>query len=405
MPVRNRKVALTAVLLLVLSACSSSKGPQERTVRVDYVHDEFPTSLFEFFPRDVTVRQGDAVIFQQAWSGEPHTVTMGSMVDKMMALASPLVERFRKGEHITDEEISAIDDSPEMKALPSFFGEDGVAQNAAQACYLESGVPPTEPDKTCPKSKKPEFNGRQTYFNSGFIPYEGAGKNEFKVTFAKDAKPGSYFYYCNLHGPAMSGRVTLKPKGASIPSEATVNRQAVELIDKQMKPLKKVVGIYNTKGKVDKGEGRTVTGNVAGIQPEDSFGGVNAFLPKTIEAKVGEKITWTFAGGHTISFDVPPYFPIFSVLPSGRVQVNPKLEKPAGGSPPLPPESHGPPSAGPPPPPPDIDGGTWTGKGYFSSGLLESDGDARYSVRISKPGKYEYACLLHPAMVGTIVVR
>jgi len=404
MPFVNRKAWLVAVLLLVLSSCSNGKGPQERTVRVDYVHDEFPTALNEYFPHNVTVRQGDTVVFQQAWSGEPHTVTMGSMVNKMMALANPLLERFRKGENVSDEEFAkVVEESPEFKALPSFFGPEGVAQNAAQPCYLESGIPPTEPNKTCSEKKKPEFNGHQAYFNSGFIPYEGAGKNQFKVNFANDTKPADYFFYCNLHGPAMSGKVTVKPKGASIPTEATVNRQAVELIDMQMKPLKKVFKTYNSTGKVGTGS-RTVTGNVAGLFAEESFGGVMAFLPKKIEAKVGEKITWTFTGGHTVSFDVPPYFPVYSVERSGRVHLNPKIEAPAGGSPPLPPEPDGPPSAGPPPPV-NIDGGTWDGTGYFSSGLFGGPSDAHYSVRVSKPGKYQYACLVHPAMVGTLVVK
>jgi len=70
----------------------------------------------------------------------------------------------------------------------------------------------------------------------------------------------------------------------------------------------------------------------------------------------------------------------------------------------LPPEPEGPPSDGPPPPV-NIDGGTWDGTGYFSSGLFGGEGNSHYSVRISKPGKYQYACLVHPAMVGTLVVK
>ncbi|MGI8426784.1 MAG: cupredoxin domain-containing protein [Actinomycetota bacterium] len=404
----NRKTAVGAILVLLLASCSSNEsGPQTRTVRVDYLHDEFPTAIFEYFPRALTVRQGDTVSFQQDWTGDAHTVTMGTLVDKMMALASPLVERLRKGDEVKEEEYAAVDESPEMKALPFFFGQGGVAQNAAQPCYLNSGNPPTEADQTCPKTKKPEFNGRQSFFNSGFIPYEGVGKNEFKVKFAGDTKPGSYFYYCNLHGPAMSGKVTVKPKGASIPSQAVVNRQAIELIDKQMKPIKSVVSTYNSKGKVDK-DGRTITGNIAGVYPGEQvvFGGANAFLPKAIEAEVGETVTWTFDGRHSVSFDVPPYFPIYSVKRDGQVSINPKIEEPAGGSPPLPEEPDGPPAEGAPPPKPlEIDGGTWDGNGYFSSGLFHGEGDATYSVRIGKPGKYNYACVIHPAMVGTIVVK
>ena len=32
-------------------------------------------------------------------------------------------------------------------------------------------------------------------------------------------------------------------------------------------------------------------------------------------------------------------------------------------------------------------------------------GYVEYTMRISEPGTYRYACLLHPPMVGTVVVR
>src|SRR5204863_331150 len=51
-----------------------------------------------------------------------------------------------------------------------------------------------------------------------------------------------------------------------------------------------------------------------------------------------------------------------------------------------------------------VDGGTYDGNGFWSSGLLSSDPYMEYTLRISKPGTYRYACLLHPPMVGTLVV-
>jgi plastocyanin len=75
---------------------------------------------------------------------------------------------------------------------------------------------------------------------------------------------------------------------------------------------------------------------------------------------------------------------------------NPTLDPPAGGSPKLPAEDrYG-----------DItiDAGTWDGRHFFSSGLLNPEGVAVYSVRFSRPGTYKFACLVHPAMVGTLKV-
>jgi hypothetical protein len=81
----------------------------------------------------------------------------------------------------------------------------------------------------------------------------------------------------------------------------------------------------------------------------------------------------------------------------GRISLNPKLEMPFGGSPKIP-EQQGMGVL-------KVDGGTYDGDGFFSSGLLGAEPYAEYSLRFSKPGTFKYACLLHPPMVGTVVVR
>ena len=55
-----------------------------------------------------------------------------------------------------------------------------------------------------------------------------------------------------------------------------------------------------------------------------------------------------------------------------------------------------------------LDGGTWNGTGFHSSGLSPDSGDTQvvaYSLTFSKAGTYQYACLIHPKMVGTVVVK
>jgi len=78
---------------------------------------------------------------------------------------------------------------------------------------------------------------------------------------------------------------------------------------------------------------------------------------------------------------------------------------PAGG--PGPPDV--PPSSGPPDPttpPTNIDGGTYDGKALKSSGLMQSfPGQLfTYSLKFTVSGSYEYVCLVHPDMKGTINV-
>lgn len=427
-----RKLGVFLVVTLVAAACGGREdsGAQTRTVRVDYASDEFASFLLSYFPRTVTMRPGDTVVFKQTWTGEPHTVTMGTIVDKAFKVFNPLVERFRKGEEVSDEEIAAPEVREAEEPLPGFFaGEDEVAQNGAQPCYLESGAPPKDPKQPCPQRAQPEFNGRQTYFNSGFIPYGGPRGNEFTVKLANDIRPGTYTYYCNVHGPPMSGRIRVRPAGSSIPSEDEVNEQAFKEIEEQAGPLRRVLERTQETGRFSDEE-ITVRGNIAGLWDPKVFGGLNEFIPREINARVGQKVSWSVFGLHTLSFDVPPYFPIYRIKKDGTVELNPDIGKAAGGAPepPADPHEEGPPEEGAPPgedggppesPPPGegagaqgkppepmtVDGGTWDGSGFWSSGLVASDPYLKYSLSFTRRGTYEYACLIHPKMVGTVTVR
>ena len=103
-------------------------------------------------------------------------------------------------------------------------------------------------------------------------------------------------------------------------------------------------------------------------------------------------------GAHSISFDVPEYFPIYEELEDGTVRAGTRRStSPAGGAPEVPEMTD---SAEPI----EIDGGTWDGSGFWSSGVLYSDAYVQYTLRFSTPGTYRYACLIHPPMVGTVTV-
>lgn len=415
------KPAALAVIVSLLAACGGGddSGPQNRTVRVDYSHDEFGSYFLEYFPREVTLRPGDTAVFKQTWTGEPHSVTMGTLVDDLMKLVEPYVQAAKEGGPIPEEEPPEVEEA--NKPLPYMFGEsiDAVAQNAAQPCYLDSGVPPTDPDTACEKKAQPDFNGKQSYYNSGFIPYEGSGGNEFKVRLSDDIEPGTYFYYCNYHGPFMSGKIKVVGKSASIPSQEEVNRKARDEIEGMAGPLREQIEkfeegtlevpeeeapAYRNAGFLKPGT-RRFQGNLSGLYAEDEsiMGGINEFLPKTKTVRVGEKVRWANLGMHTISFNVPEYFPVISVEEDGKVVYNPQVIKPAGGVPdhPEPYDFEGP----PPEEPLMIDGGTWDGEGFYSTGLIGWAPYVVFEMEFAKKGSYKYACLIHPPMTGTITVR
>jgi hypothetical protein len=102
-----------------------------------------------------------------------------------------------------------------------------------------------------------------------------------------------------------------------------------------------------------------------------------------------------------VSFDVTRYFPILVIDKAGMVRLDKRVN--SGGGPKFP--DNYPDGAG------DtfiVDGGTWGGSGFHSSGVSPNTPEnaaAGYSLTFSKAGTYQYACLIHPKMVGTVVVK
>jgi plastocyanin len=424
-----RKFALATAFALVLASCArGAGGAQTRTVLVDFSHDEFASFFLEYFPRQITVRPGDTVDFKQTWTGEPHSVTMGTLVDEALNTLKPAIQRFREG--ASEGQVS--EEFPELEArfeelfapLP-WMAKEGegfeAAQNGAQPCYLNEGTAPTDPDTPCTEEqqKQPAFNGRQSYYNSGYIHYAGPRGNTFTVELAEDIAPGTYNYYCNLHGPLQSGEIVVKAAGSEIPSQAEVNRQARDEIEKMVAPLRTEFQKAQ-QGKVEVPEearpaiaelgalkdGQFFSGNLGGLSVEEQegvfvHGGINEFIPGTIRAKVGEKVSWVILGPHTVSFNVPRFFPIVDVKSDGTVETNPRINEPAGGSPPPPRQQE---QGEGPPEPLVVDGGSWGGSGFFSSGFMQGFPFAVYRLTFTRAGSYKYACLIHPKMVGTVEV-
>lgn len=389
-------IALATIGLAGCGGGSNSSGAQVRTVQVDHKYDQFATAMLAYFPRTVEVRPGDTVRFKQTWTGEPHSVTMGTIVDRDMGPIGQLLDDVAAGKKPLPQdcppEAAPFCGGPSDE--PSFFGDNTVNQNAAQPCYLDTGAPPRDPNVPCPKRSQPVFNGRQAFYSSGMIPYQGLNGNTFEVKLAADAKPGKYRYYCNVHSVPMSGIIDVVAKATKIPSQGEVDRQAQKEIDKLIQPAIKQVD----KIKAGKGEFK---GNQAGAGDGLESVSINEFFPKTITTKANEKVTWTMVGGHTISFNVPKYLPIV-ITKNGKIDINGELDKPVGWSIPDGPQSDG---NGPPPPPRSIDVGNWDGKGFHSTGTQLTNTGDKFSVTFTKPGTYLYACIIHPPMVGKVVVK
>lgn len=468
-----RRLSLATVgLVLVASSCMDGGGSSQRTILVDYSSDRFASFFLYNFPTKIAVHPGTELVFRQTWTGEPHTVTGGTATSRLLAKTRPLLDLFVNYDYLAnnnpglpdpedpgdatfndfteglakaqpkakrdividawgklrdqgvklppldepsdasfDEATKVIDELGEsaFNDLPFAFGEetDDLNQAVAQPCYRRRGQLPKDPKKPCSEAqqRQPEFDGSEAFYNSGIIRYEGQQGNTFRVPLADDIKPGTYTFYCAVHGPLQATDVEVRPESEDVPSQEEVSRESRRQITEFARPLDEVYRDATDDGRItvdDRGEKKSVGAPFAGLfSPKEMHAAINAFVPERITVKTGEPIVWKLMGAeHTISFDVPTYFPPVEFLRNGTVRLNPKLDPPAGGAPPKPEDEVV----------TEIDGGTYDGSGFWSSGLIGACpecGDPpyiAYTLRISKPGSYKYACLLHPPMVGTVVV-
>lgn len=155
-------------------------------------------------------------------------------------------------------------------------------------------------------------------------------------------KPGRYQYHCLLHFPAMVGLVIVHPR----PTIAS---------------------------------GVTITSGYGSVRSA-----VEAFFPENVIIHSGTTVTWT-PGFHTVTFAPAAMIQHLRqrfLTPIAQHSGPPKLVLDAQAAFP---------SGGP----------TYDGTGFWNSGLMIR-GPAH--LTFTKPGVYQYSCLPHPGMDGTITV-
>lgn len=417
-PIVSRRVAAVRILLcgtalgLLIGACSSGSSDVV-TVRVDYDHDEFATQFIKYFPETIQVHAGDTVIFQQDWTGEAHTVTFGTKVNEALSITKSL---FAEWGHLPEDQIppevfeayfaaecelpvlygceeGPPEEQPPADAAPEEEMTGKISQTIAQPCLVEEGPLPAD-GLPCPTQELGLFDGTEAYYSSGFIGFDTEGENTFELKLSDSIEPGDYQFMCAVHGSFHSGTMQVVPSDQPIPSSTEVNLQTRQELNELVEPFRRVYDTANQGQFVFGGE--SFTGNFSGLIDEGVQGFLNEFVPKTIETAVGEPVTWLMFGPHSLSFEVPEYFPIYEQLEDGTIRANEEVYMPAGGAPEVEETDS--------PDPIVVDGGSWDGSGFWSSGVLYSDAYVEYTLRFSTPGSYRYACLIHPPMVGTVTV-
>ena len=186
------------------------------------------------------------------------------------------------------------------------------------------------------------------YTNSGLL----RKGQVWRLTFTT---PGTYSYYCLLHYPQMAGTVVVHPR----PRPAT---------------------LYHV-----------LAGDSMEQQHRDLSAASDVFFPRNLTIHAGDTVSWT-GGFHTITFgpdavrqDLEHHLFVPTMGSDGRpaLSLNPRVALPTPGR-------------------------TYDGTGFANSGLLLLRGGKtappEYHLTFTKPGVYEYDCLIHPDMDGTITV-
>lgn len=362
-----------AVLMLVTACASEANEASVRRVRVDAAHQtgigpfSNPTirgSFLAYFPDTVQATPGETIRFERTETGEPHSVAFGRVVDEAFA------------------------QDPETLWTIDLDGQTEIPQHLAQPCYTQDGVPPADPREICDQPESPPaFDGSQRWYSSGLIPAE----EPFDLEIASDAAPGRYRFYCIFHGPQMSGTLEVVPPGTEVPTQSEMDAAGSEELDALA-----ALGKERVEAEIERYEDLESHG-AAGLLLADGRVRVNEFLPFSIDAEVGEPVSWEVNGTHVISFDPPARTepPAVVKLLSGVVEYK-ENSVVVRRSPSLPEEPYSEPtfiSAEP------YDEGT------HSSGFLVSEtGLVTYEMTFTEPGTQRYRCTIHPDMQGIVAV-
>ena len=413
----RKMLSLACVAMLVFAACGSDKkttasggssassaasqppSPGGVTIQVDNRSDDLNFESISYFPKELTVAAGSTLTFHSNFQGEPHTVAFGASIDKALKVFDALSPEEQNGP--PPPEVAALKIPFVIPDDADFSDPASVKfnQSAAQPCIVAAGAfaPGVEP---CPKPTAEPFDGTQSFYNSGLLKDDAT----FEVPLADDLAPGSYSWICLFHGPEMRGKLTVVAKDDTSAQSADDVKAAG---DKELADA-----VAKIKPELEKAKTDAKPGEVkAGVGIEDEPFGAIEFVPKEVSIPVGGKVTWNLSF-HTVSFNASEDARPDVIQDSdGTWHFNAKSFTPVGYTPPTPPTESGPPTGEGPPasdagPPPalDVDGGTFDGAGFYSTGSVDNEGDVLFSITFSKAGTYKYICLIHPDMEGTVKV-
>jgi plastocyanin len=309
----------------------------------------------DFFPHGTTIHVGDSIKFVPT------------------------------GFHTVD--IPAKGKKPLPLILPA--GSTSGVNDAAGAPFWFNGQPTLGFN---PQLGPPGLYGKKvTYTGSKRIQSGLPLSQKPKPFTVKFTKTGSYTYYCNIHA-GMKGTVKVVSTSQAIPSAQADSKKVKTQVSSALSTANAL-----TKTKVAAGN---VSVGASGPRGVESF----AMYPATQTVPVGTTIKFSMSArtyeDHTATFgpgnpeteptsylgDLAKHFAEDPVFPSQGIYPS---DPPPAGPAALTPTLHG--------------------NGFWNSGVLDVDKATPLppsnSVTFAAPGTYNFYCMIHPFMHGTVVVQ
>src|SRR5438270_1347802 len=356
------------VSLLVLGGASGAGagkarqlvGSQTFRVTIDGHNPAANDPFLAHYPNDEPVHAGDTIVFHQVGNGEPHTVTLGTLVDNVLTQFEQLKPSQLNGGPPPKSVLQA--DALVPLLLPQ--GPGDAIQSAANPCYVSSGLVSSK--NGCPGSlhARVDFTGRQSYYNSGWLNSNA----KWSMRLSSSIAPGTYHFMCALHREGMTGKVVVAPLETTVPSPSAqfaAGQKKLAATEAKLLPAVKA----ERQGKFllpaqPPGTGVVVAGSGSQAAQEAA---VDEFGPNPIQISVGESVTWWLMGPHTITFNSnKTNNDIRATAPDGTVHLNPRALLPASS----PGEPH---SAGNPGKGLKfkvVASTSWNGEGFHNSGIF-----------------------------------
>ncbi len=335
-------------------------------------------ALNAFLPPAFQVHAGDTVEFRLESTGTPHTLAFGRFVDEA-------VEQIPR-EFETIAELEAL---PEFRRLPMPFvrpeGRPRANQAAAAPCYIDAAA--SVSIAACQDERLP-FDGTQVFYSTGLLDPD----ETIAIELSERIEPGTYSFMCMVHRANMTGTMEVVPQDVDIEPMRVVRRDGDREVERLVTAIEDADFELPPSGTVLLG----MRGNA-----QQSF--VADFLPREVRIRPGEAITWRITGLHSVSFKPPGGVREIWRREDGAVTLDEQAWLPTEGIT-LPPEV----AVWPPPAAAvAIDGGSWDGEDFVSSGIIRAEPplDVTYALTFTTPGRYEMRCLVHQIAQGQVIVE